>query len=370
VPETTVPETTVPETTVPETTQPATTVPETTVPTTTVPATTLPETTLPPPPAPVSSTSPGCTVSALLVPSCGVWFGASTPSRDGAYDYVRGLAEYEAIAQNTPDILHFYKTGGVKFPTAKEIAAAERPGKQRSLLLYNWKPSKTLTWRQIAQGAADADIATVAASLKLYPHQLFLDIFHEPEDNVKTDPASGMTPQDYADMYRHVVTSLRANGVTNAVLVWNVMGYEGWASYLDGLYPGDSYVDWICYDPYAKKDLHHDLGEIVNRPRPDLNWPGFYAWASAKAPGKPMMLCEWGVDLASNSNPASVLQGDAAALLAKYPMVKALVYWNDFDSKVNVRIDDPSSKGVALGQAYRELAAQPIFNAMSPDIAP
>ncbi len=368
-PTTTVPETTVPETTVPETTVPETTVPETTVPETTVPETTVPETTVPPP-QPVRSASPGCSVSALLVPSCGVWFGASTASRDGSYDYVTGLAEYEAVAQNTPDILHFYKTGGVKFPTAKEISMAERPGKQRSLLLYNWKPSKTVTWRQIAQGAVDADIATVAASLKTYPHRLFLDIYHEPEDNVKTDVASGMTPQDYADMYRHVVTELRGHGVSNAVLVWNVMGYEGWASYLDALYPGDDYVDWICYDPYGKKDLHHDLGEIINRPRADLNWPGFYNWASAKAPGKPMMLCEWGVDLISNSDPASVLSGDAASLLAKYPMVKALVYWNDVDSKVNVRIDDPSPKGVAYGQAYRDLAAQPIFNAMSPDAAP
>ena len=274
------------------------------------------------------------------------------------------------VAQNTPDILHFYKTGAAKFPTSAEIAMAERPGTQRSLLLYNWKPSKTLTWRQIAQGGTDAEIATVAASLKKYPHQLYLAPFHEPEDNVNTAASSGMTPRDYADMYRYVVTELRRLGVTNAVFVWNMMGYEGWESYLDELYPGHQYVDWIGYDPYAKKDLHDDLAEIVNRPRPDLGWPGFYNWASAKAPGKPMMLSEWGVDLTSNSDPASVLRGDAARMLAQFPAVKALVYWNDVDDKVNVRIDAQSSKGIALGQAYRELAAQPIFNTITPDIAP
>jgi len=308
-------------------------------------------------------------VSALLVPSCGVWFGASTPSRDGAYDYVRGLAEYEAVAQNTPDILHFYKTGAVKFPTAKEIAAAERPGKQRSLLLYNWKPSKTLTWRQIAQGGADADIAAVAASLKSYPHQMFLDIYHEPEDNVKTDPSLGMTPQDYADMYRHVVDQLRGLGVTNAVFVWNTMGYYGWRDYLDGLYPGHDYVDWLCYDPYAKDDRHDSMATVVNSKRADINWPGYYAWATAKAPGKPIMLCEWGVDLTTNSDPASVLGGDAAQVLAAYPMLKALVYWNNVGVG-NYRIDDGTSKGTAYGAAYRKFVADPYFNAMTPDSAP
>ena len=320
------------------------------------------------PPTTVPSAA-GCSVSMLLVPSCGVWFGASTASRDGSYDYVRGLAEYEAVAQNTPDILHFYHRGAANFPTSGEIAMAERPGKQRSLLLYNWKPSMSLTWRQIAQGGADANIAKVAANLKKYPHQLYLAPFHEPEDNVKTATSSGMTPQDYADMYRHVVTELRRLGVTNAVFVWNMMGYEGWASYFDDLYPGDAYVDWIAYDPYAHKNVHDDLGELINWPRPNLGWPGFYDWASAKAPSKPMMLAEWGVDVPTTSNPAAVLNVDAAQILAEYPKLKALVFWND-EATFDTRLDYTSSKGVALGEAYRKLAAQPIFNTITPDIAP
>ncbi len=70
----------------------------------------------------------GCGVSAILVPACGAWFGASTASRDGTYNFAAGLAEYEAVAQNTPDIMHFYKTGAQKFPTAEEIRMSERPG--------------------------------------------------------------------------------------------------------------------------------------------------------------------------------------------------------------------------------------------------
>ena len=321
------------------------------------------------PAAPTPPPPSGCWVSQLLVPSCGVWFGAATPSRNGAYDYTRGLTEYENVAQNTPDILHFYHTGAQRFPTNEQIAMSERPGKQRSLLLYNWKPSTKVTWRQIANGGADSEIATVAASLKTYPHKLFLNIFHEPEDNVKTSASSGMTAKDYADMYRYVVNKLRSHGVTNAVYVWNVMGYEGWERYLDDLYPGHSYVDWVAYDPYAHKNIQDDLEDLINRPRPDIGWPGFYNWASAKAPGKPMMFGEWGVDVPTTSNPAAALNVDAAQILAKYPMLKALVYWND-EATFDTRLDYSSTKGVAYGQAYRKLAAQPVFNQMTPNSAP
>ncbi len=320
-----------------------------------------------PPPRPTVP-SGQCAVSSLLVPSCGAWFGASTPSRNGSYDYTAGLVEYEAVAQNTPDILHFYKNGNARFPTADEIRASERPGKQRSLLLYNWKPS-TQTWRDIANGSADANIATVASSLKAYPHKLFLTIYHEPEDNVNPSAGSGMTATDYAAMYRHVVTRLRELGVTNTVFVWNPMGYYGWRQYLDDLYPGHEYVDWMCYDPYAKSDQTENLAVLTNNVRNDIGWPGFYNWATAKAPGKPIMMCEWGVDLLTNSNPAAVLAGDPAQLLSSYPMLKALVYWNNID-QVNARIDETSAKGTAYGAAYRQLANRSYFNATSPNAAP
>lgn len=320
-------------------------------------------------PAPTPPSGGNCRVTDILVPTCGVWFGASTANKSGGYDYAKGLAEYEAVAKNTPDILHFYKTGTQRFPNADEQAMAERPGKQRSLLLYNWKPSGSMTWRQVANGAADDEIAFIAKHIKAYPHKIFLTIYHEPEDDIRTDPASGRTAQDYAAMYRHVVTELRARGVDNAVFVWNTMGYYGWRDHLDALYPGHGYVDWLCYDPYAKRNVHADLGDIINRNRPDIDWPGFYVWATNKAPGKPLMLCEWGVDTLSNSDPAAILDVDAATVLKRYPMLKAMVYWNDVDD-VNARIDQTSTKGQQLGAAFRRLAAQQVFNAMTPDSAP
>jgi hypothetical protein len=312
---------------------------------------------------------PGCTVSTLLVPSCGAWLGSSIPSKNGRYDYGKGLSEYEAAAQNVPDILHFYKVNGDTFPTSDEVALTRRDGAQASLLFYNWKPSTSLSWRQIADGGADGNIRAVAASLQRYPGRLFLAIHHEPE-NDQGGPDSGRTPADYVAMYRHVVTMLRDSGVTNAVYVMNFMGFAGWASVADAFYPGDDVVDWIAYDPYAHAGAP-TFSALLNRP--DGRWPGFYQWAVDKAPGKPIMLGEWAFDLQSQPLAPEALDDAHQVLQEQFPMLKALVYWNSRTTEYDYRLDQQTDAGVAFAAAYARLANQQYFNATdvaAVDLAP
>jgi hypothetical protein len=125
----------------------------------------------------------------------------------------------------------------------------------------------------------------------------------------------------------------------------------------------------LAYDPYIKDDIQANVLDMINRNRADISWPGYYAWATAKAPGKPIMLAEWGVDIGSNANPSSKLNIDVNQIVRQYPMLKAMVYWNDID-QLNVRIDDTTAKGLAYGAAFRQFAAHPTFNAMTPNSAP
>jgi len=305
-------------------------------------------------------------VSSLLVPSCGAWLGASTASKDGTYDYSQGLLEYEAVAQNTPDIIHFYKRNAATFPTSDEIAQSQRTGKQRSLLFYNWKPSATLTWREIANGGADAALTTVANGIKQYPHKLFLTIWHEPEDDGGT--GSGMTPADYVAMYRHLVQGMRDRGVTNVVFVMNYMGFANWSNVVDAYYPGNDVVDWIAYDPYGGSNAT-DMSKVLNNGKTST-WPGFYAWAVAKAPGKPIMLAEWGIDLATQPAAPTIIDGATSIVQSQFPMLKALVYWNDDAGNFKVRLDQSGTLGYAYGQAYQRMANQPYFAQTSTGMAP
>ena len=46
---------------------------------------------------------------------------------------------------------------------------------------------------------------------------------------------NGNTPADYVAMLRHVVQRLRGDGVSHAVMVWNVMGFAGWGDGFEAL---------------------------------------------------------------------------------------------------------------------------------------
>ena len=321
----------------PKPTATPTTTKPTATPTTTKPTAT-PTTTKPTPTATTPTAGPGCTVSALLVPSCGAWVGAAANPL-GSESWDEALPAFENTIGRTLDIAHYYNASPKVFPSADMIKRAREPGKKRMLLL-NWKPEMGRTWAQVAAGDPEVDkaIDAEAAYLKsTFPEKFFLGIHHEPENEVKPAAGSGYTAKDYKAMYRHVALRLKAKGVTNAVFVMNYMGTPQWGSqpWFEDLYPGDDVVDWIAEDPYifgSNAIWWNDFATAVNRKDTytNPNWPGFYTWATTKHPGKPIMLGEWGVNEQTTlgRNKADILRTVHAGL-AKLPQVKALVYWNE-----------------------------------------
>lgn len=325
-----------PTSTNPTSTDPTSTAPTSPDPTSTAPTSPDPTTPDPTSPAPTSSSPSGggCHVSAILVPSCGRWWGIAADQFDWSMPADQAVAQAEQVAGRPYDIVHFYHTNSSKFPTAAERAIATQPSRNR-LLLINWKPSTSLTWAQVAAGKADATIDAEAQYLHdNWTEPFFLAIYHEPEDNVVPSAGSGMTAADYAAMYRHVVLRLRADGVSNAVTVMDYMGYFKWEkqSWFNQLWPGNDVVDWIGLDPYGTGSASdtfsaHDLNKLINRQ--DMGVPGYYDWATQTHPGKPIMLCEWGVSYDPNSPTGQVPFFDSLATeVTSYPWLKALVYYD------------------------------------------
>ncbi|MFC4058449.1 glycoside hydrolase family 26 protein [Planomonospora corallina] len=309
-------------------------------------------------------TSPpsGCEASAKLIPSCGAWWGVAPEVFTGRPPD-RALARAERRMGRRAGVVHVYHREDELFPTPQELALARDPAGRR-LLLVNWKPSFEHTWAQIAAGALDQRIDRLAAYIRTtFPERFFLTVHHEPENDVRADPASGMTARDYAAMFRHVVERLRERGVRNAVTVMTYMGAPNWASkpWFEELYPGDDVVDWVAMDPYVDKKVQTFDG-LINKTRREFpDWPGFYRWMQWRFPGKPIMVAEWGV-FERPEQPwfKSAFYSSVRQELRRYPQIKALVY---FDSPAAPRGDTRFDTTPGGRRAFRELARDPYLRA-------
>jgi hypothetical protein len=298
-----------------------------------------------------------CTTGAKLVPSCGVLWGAAAGGFTGG---PRDEANkgWERESGRTAIIFHTYHKGDELFPTRAEIAMTRDAAHPR-VLLTNWKVAYGSSWARVARGAEDRRIDAFAARAKAYGQKFFLNLNHEPENDVRERPGSGWQASDFAAMYRHVVERLRADGVTNAVNVVIYMSNEQWMakSWWKDLYPGDDVIDWIGLDAYANAEpgYHHDLfGGVLDR-------GGFYQWATTRHPGKPIMIAEWGA-YHREYHPVdkSAIYDSVLPALASHPAVKAISY---FDTKHDATGDrdisiDSTSRGLA---SFRRLAASPLF---------
>ncbi|MFI6599035.1 glycoside hydrolase family 26 protein [Nonomuraea sp. NPDC050536] len=306
--------------------------------------------------------APSCTVTAKLIPSCGAWWGLAPEVFTGAAP-AEATRHAEARMGGTADIVHVYHRGSELFPTSKEIALARDAARPR-LLLINWKPSLSHTWREIADGAVDGRIDRLADYIRqTFPERFFLTIHHEPENDVRAAEGSGMQAADYAAMYRHVVLRLRDRGVRNAVTVMTYMGAPNWAvkPWFEQLYPGDDVVDWVAMDPYADS-LVHDFDGLVNKTRKEYGqWPGFYRWMQWRFPGKPIMIAEWGVfERYQDRTFKQTFFNSVRTQIKHYPQIKALVY---FDSPRAPRGDTRFDSDPAAGRAFTELSRDPYFRA-------
>jgi hypothetical protein len=317
---------------------------------------------------PSSSTgSHKCTVSAKLVPSCGAWWGV-TPVTTGGQDPAAQVRPFERKIGRPVDIYHGYHSGAQLYPTASEIALTREPGKHRMLVL-NWKPDVGKTWRQVASGAVDGQIAREAAYLKTHFRKKFwLVIHHEPEEEVTTQAGKGYTAADYRAMFRHVVSQFRARGARNILFTVVFMGYSGYMvkPWFKDLYPGDDVVDWIGYDPFAKSNIK-DYSNLVNKVaarEQTLGFPGFYDYAERNFPDKPLMLSEWAVlEAPGDAARKPAFYRSVASQFASYPRIKALSYYNaqhavNMPDGGNTTID---ASAAAL-TAFKALGRRPEFN--------
>jgi beta-mannanase len=311
---------------------------------TTKPTTTTKPTATTKPAKPTPTTSPGsggggspgpAGFSASMAPNSGALWGTSKFDKS-----------WESQMGRRFDIVHVYHQWSQNFPTAEERALAA----EGRLLLINWKSPGS--WPAVANGSQDAQIATTANRLKAFGRKVFLAFHHEPENDI----GGAGQPADYARAFRRVVDGFNKAGADNVVFVWNMMGFVGGhGDIYPTLYPGDAYVDWIAYDPYNWYGC-----QAGKKPRSfaEITKP-FYDWTAAHAPGKPLMLAEYGLreQPAGEPSKAEWFRDSLVQLKTTRTRIKALVYFNNLH-KCDWRITS-SSSSVA---AYRDIGRDAYLN--------
>lgn len=304
---------------------------------------------------PTATTVSSCTLSAKMVPSCGVLWGSYKPPTSSE-TLLTAVTDIEAQAGRTFNIVYRYHDfSGRLFPDKSEVQLAG----SGHILLEDWAPANWLTgakykWADIAAGKLDASVIDPEArQMKAYGKPVMLGFDHEMDISVG---ASG-TAADYVAAYRHIHSQFAALGVTNVIWVWTTTGFSGRDWEFPSLYPGNSYVDWIGWDPYNFASCRSEGWKTYNQ-----TIDPFYQWLEANGYGdKPFILPEFGtVQDPHDPSAAANWFSQIPAALAAHPNIKAALAWNDSAGKCDERIVGPGEM-TAFGAAGRSslLATHP-----------
>ncbi len=194
----------------------------------------------------------------------------------------------------------------------------------------------------IISGSQDSLITSYATALKKYGRPVFLRWFWEMNLDKLPRAVSclaGLGATGYVEAWQHIWTIFHQVGATNVAFVW-CPSVDATTPAAATYYPGSSFVDWIGFDGYDRKQ---DPTVITT-----AFVPFYEQWSTE---GKPMMIGETG----ATSDQATFIGDLAAALPTTFPDIKAVLYYDSESTLDWTLTDQPGNLGfsqfVAMGQA-------------------
>lgn len=246
-----------------------------------------------------------------------------------------------------------------RFPTAahRRLAADGR------LLLFTLRPQRNdvdLPWSEIAAGRWDKEqIDPLARQAATWKAHFLIALQRDPDLHAGT--ATGMSPEDYVRMWRHVRERFRRAGAGQVGWVWSVSGLPGLTARWDACYPGDDQVDWL-----SCSTAHDDLRTPQRRPDdgPDALVRPFLDWIVAAGGGRaaiPILVIAQ--PLVSSADRAGWFAG-WQPLVTRHPAIRAIVH-------IHASSDDPQAlrvdRDAAALRAFATAANNPPFTMMPGD---
>lgn len=303
-----------------------------------------------------------CGAQAMLAPACGALWGVYATT--GGSSLVTSVTDLEAKVGRKFDMTMRYHDFSNhvhqgQFPDAEE----QELGKDRTLL-FSWQARVSdtdtmIAWSRITRGDMDTFIDAAADRIKAYGKQVM--IAFDPEFDNGPNEQKG-TMADYASAYRHIHDRFAAKGVTNVAWAWVSTGYLGDGNddrIMQG-YPGDSYVDWVGYDPYNFYTCN-GTGWTTFADKIDQK---YHFFTEGSLGTKPQILSEYGTSY-NTSDPelAQDWHREIPDALKEYPNLKALVRFNSpgalgTGEKCTLQIEN----GPGMLESFKDAGLDPFVN--------
>jgi hypothetical protein len=209
--------------------------------------------------------------------------------------------------------------------------------------MLSWGAGPQATLAATATGANDSQVRLQAQALRALGDPVLLRFTWEMDL-----PQRGYSPTTFKDAWRRVRSIFREEGADNVAFVF----CPTWLAYVTGqvssYWPGDSYVDWVGADGYARPtNTHAPLTELFS---------AFYDFGIRH--GHPMIICEAGVNDTDGQVQANWLRQARVDLKLAFPLVRAFVY---FDSRGDGETDWVLTGNPQTEAAWRQLAHDPHF---------
>jgi hypothetical protein len=194
---------------------------------------------------------------------------------------------------------------------------------------------KQFSLRKIVAGEFDADLRAWAGEAAHFGSPILIEWGTEPNGswfgwNGKWNGGAGKGPRRFIAAYRHIVDLMRAEGADNLQWVWHVNWFDEperkWNAF-ENYFPGENYCDWVALSVYGPttpqmRDGTESFAFKMREAYPRL---------TKIAPGKPIIIAEFGCDL---HNPrvdvARWTKGALEDLLSnRWPAVIGFCWWNE-----------------------------------------
>jgi hypothetical protein len=194
---------------------------------------------------------------------------------------------------------------------------------------------KTFPLAKIIAGEFDADLHDWAREAKAFGSPVLVEWGTEPNGkwfswNGVWNGGGGTGPKHYIEAYRHIVDVMRQENANNLLWVWHVNWFDEperkWNAF-ENYFPGADYCDWLALSVYGPiTPTTRDSAESFRFKMGDA-----YPRLTKLAPGKPIIIAEFGCDLHNpRVNAANWAKSALDDLFSgRWPAIIGFCWWNE-----------------------------------------